>query len=328
MKKTFIYLFAAAAMTLGVSSCGEDALGVDDSLSSTIYDAEGEAGGALGKQIDDFYDKYGSKILYQFNASDLYFKWSSQGSKYWYVPADTSGDYVSKMITKLDEELLADFPTDFVKKFMPYRIFLVDSICNISRYDEDALKDVLEVSTHGIAIANVGKKMDDMGDDDWAAMKTSINSSILSSVMSTAGVEPTEFIGLYDGVSFFEGVEDPEGEFSLPEYSLLSIGLVGGIIYDGWFMEYSYLCGSSTDYIDEISIGMRNGDDGDFGDYINFLMKTKKSYIDKVFARFPLVKKRASLVYSYMLDNTDTDLIVFQNQFCPDDPLPAGYFAQ
>lgn len=327
MKKKLLYIFAIAAMTLGVSSCGEDDLVADNSISDTIYDAEGGAEGSLGAQIDAFYNKYGSKILYNFNTSDLAFGWSSK-REYWYAPADTTGDYVSRMIKKLDEELLTDYPADFTKKFMPYRIFLVDSICNTTSYSKSALVDILELRTHGIAISHCGKDMDDMSDSDWDEMKKSVNSFILSSVLSTAGVEPTEFLSLYDGVSFFDGQEDPQGEFSLAEYSLLSIGLVGGTIYDGSFMTHEYLCGVSTDAIDEIMIGMRDGDSGDLGTYINFIMNNTKTYLDKVFNRFPLVKKRAALVYTYMLDNTDTDLIKYQNEFCASDPLPTGYFAQ
>lgn len=314
-------------MVFGISSCGEDSLSVDDSLSSTMYDAEGGAEGSLGAQIDAFYEKYGSKIIYKFSATDLSFGWTSK-KELWYVPADTTGNYISRMITKLDEELLSDYPAEFVKKFMPYRIFLCDSLCSSDDYSSSYLEDVYEVKTHGMALSHVGPDMDEMSDADWAEVKSSINSLILGSVMSTAGVEPTEFNGLYTSYGVESEAVDPEGEFTNAEYSLLNTGLVGGSIWDSYYSSNEYVCGLTKTEPNGISLIFRNGDDGDFGYYINFIINNKKAYLDKVFARFPVVKKKARLVYEYMHDNTDTNLIEYQNNLCPDDPIPSGYFIQ
>lgn len=292
-------------------SCSEDSLTADPSLSETIYDREGDDAGALGAQINDFYDKYGAKILYKFNASDLNFDWSSIDAK-WYTPADQSGDYISRMITYLDETALADYPAAFVKKFLPYRIFLVDSLCDRSEYNEDYLTDYLELDTHGIAIAKVGPRMDEMSDDDWSTLKESVNTSLMNSILATTGVEPTEFQALNEATFMIDYLEDPEGEFSAEEYSCFSATLVGATIMEFWGEVYI----------------MAPSDQQDFGYYVAYIMNNTKSKLDRVFARFPIVKRRAALVYEFMLDNADTDLIEFQNQACPSDPLPLGYFSK
>ena len=68
----------------------------------------------------------------------------------------------------------------------------------------------------------------------------------------------------------------------------------------------------------------RNGDD--LGDYLSFLMSTPKMEMDRIFARFDIVKKRSFLIAKFMVEEMEMDPIALQNSFCPNDPLPAGYF--
>lgn len=311
MKKVLIYyvwgLLVACAC---FSSCSEDELVADPANGETMYDPEGGEEGSVGAAIDAFYEKYGTKILYDFKESDLAFNWNRISEK-WFVPADQSGDYIQRMVTNIDEAL-SDYPASFVKKFFPYRIFLVDSICDRSDYKASALEDVLELGTHAIAVAHVGKDMDDLSDDDWTEIKSALKTSLVNSILNTTGAEPTEFISLCEA-SFMEyGEPDPEGEFTDTEYGMYKATLVGGSVMD----YYGYI------FI------MRVDDETDFGSYVSFLMSKTKTYMDRVFTRFPKVKKRATLVYQFMLEYADTDLIEFQNQTCPDDPLPANYFNQ
>lgn len=311
MIKNILYAWCIV-MTVAITACSEDSLTSIDELNSTIYDPESTGKTAVDTQINAFYEKYGSKILYDFPASDLYFGWSSSDIK-WYVPVEKEGSesYIKRMISFLENDALNEYPPAFTKKFLPYRIFLVDSVCNNKEYSK--LVDVLELKTHGIVIAHVSKDMDDLKEKDWQGMKSSINTALLNSIYTAVGVEPTDFNATNEAYFIIDVLQDPLGEFTDLEYSCYSATVINASpIYGGDILYYI----------------MNPSNNEDFGYYVSFIMKTPKTKIDRVFERFPKVKNRAALAYKFMLERAETDLIEFQRNTYPDDPLPADYFSR
>lgn len=311
MIKNILYAWCIV-MTVAITACSEDSLTPIDELNSTIYDPESTGKTAVDTQINAFYEKYGSKILYDFPASDLYFGWSSSDIK-WYVPVEKEGSesYIKRMISFLENDALNEYPPAFTKKFLPYRIFLVDSVCNNKEYSK--LVDVLELKTHGIVIAHVSKDMDDLKEKDWQGMKSSINTALLNSIYTAVGVEPTDFNATNEARFMIDVLQDPLGEFTDLEYSCYSATVINASpIYGGDILYYI----------------LKPSTNEDFGYYVSFIMKTPKTKIDRVFERFPKVKNRAALAYKFMLERAETDLIEFQRSTCPDDPLPIDYFSR
>lgn len=311
MIKNILYAWCIV-MTVAITACSEDSLTSIDDLNSTIYDPESTGNEAIDSQINAFYKKYGSKILYDFQSSDLYFGWSSSDVK-WYVPVKQEGSetYIKRMVSFLEDDALNEYPPAFTKKFLPYRIFLVDSICDNKEYSK--LVDVLELKTHGIVIAHVSKDMDDLKEKDWQGMKSSINTALLNSIYTAVGVEPTDFNATNEAYFIIDVLQDPLGEFTDLEYSCYSATVINATpIYGGDILYYI----------------MNPSNNEDFGYYVSFIMKTPKTKIDRVFERFPKVKNRAALAYKFMLERAETDLIEFQRNTYPDDPLPADYFSR
>lgn len=311
MIKNILYAWCIV-MTVAITACSEDSLTSIDELNSTIYDPESTGNEAIDSQINAFYKKYGSKILYDFQSSDLYFGWSSSDVK-WYVPVKQEGSetYIKRMVSFLEDDALNEYPPAFTKKFLPYRIFLVDSICDNKEYSK--LVDVLELKTHGIVIAHVSKDMDDLKEKDWQGMKSSINTALLNSIYTAVGVEPTDFNATNEAYFIIDVLQDPLGEFTDLEYSCYSATVINATpIYGGDILYYI----------------MNPSNNEDFGYYVSFIMKTPKTKIDRVFERFPKVKNRAALAYKFMLERAETDLIEFQRNTYPDDPLPADYFSR
>lgn len=313
MIKNILYAWCIV-MTVAITACSEDSLTSIDELNSTIYDPESTGNEAVDSQINAFYKKYGSKILYDFQSSDLYFGWSSSDVK-WYVPVKQEGSetYIKRMVSFLEDDALNEYPPAFTKKFLPYRIFLVDSICDNKEYLESKLVDVLELKTHGIVIAHVSKDMDDLKEEDWQGMKSSINTTLLNSIYTAVGVEPTDFNATNEARFMIDVLQDPLGEFTDLEYSCYSATVINASpIYGGDILYYI----------------LKPSTNEDFGYYVSFIMKTPKTKIDRVFERFPKVKNRAALAYKFMLERAETDLIEFQRSTCPDDPLPIDYFSR
>lgn len=310
MIKRLRYLLYAGVFIAALSACSDELSPIDE-LSETIYDPSVTGNATLDKRINAFYDKYGSKILYDFPSSDLWFGWSSDDVK-WYVPVKKEGSepYIEKIIDVLEgEDVLGQYPSDFVKKYFPFRVFLVDSICDAQIYKENKLRDVLELKTHGIAIAHISKDMDELDEDAWGGIKTAINTSLMNSIFSAIGTEPTEFLDSNDAGFINEIESDPEGEFTDFEYTCYKATIVTGeVVYE--------------EYV------MGPGDEEDFGSYVAFIMQNGKTKLDRVFERFPVVKARATLAYKFMFEKGGTDLIEFQNKTYPDDSLPSGYFTK
>ena len=284
--KMAIYIMLALFLS-GMASCGsEDSINPIPELGNPPFDLPRGEEGSLEELIYSVYEKYGSV---------------KSGNK----------DHVAQMVTFMLEKVFAGYPEAFIAKFLPKKIYLVDSICNTSSYNKSNLVNTLVTNNHGLAVSNVGVKMETFTNSDWDAMNTGIVTAIMSNIYNTMTV-PDEFFALvtYQFIYMFDEEEDadPEGEFDAYHYVLYTNGFVGS----NAFLEYGYF--------------MPHKDGDDLGDYLSFLMSTPKSEMDRIFARFDIVKQRAFLIADFMVKEMEMDPVALQNSFCPNDPLPAGYF--
>lgn len=307
-----ITLYGGIISSVMISACSESSLSPIDELGNTIYDSVDAQEGTIDAAINEFYNKYESKILYDFASNDLAFGWSLSDS-YWYAPVkEEYKHYVRDISIYLKDNAFRDYPDTFIKKYLPYRIFLVDSICSTKTYNENRLEDVQELKTHAIAIAHIGKEMDEWKEEDWNTLRSNVVDFVMSSIAEkyTNNNTLTEFDALRPKYLWSIDIEaDPENEFSDIEYSLYSNGMTGGQIF-----------------LEEESIIPPYSLSPDLGYYISFILKTPKSKMDKILARFSLVKQRSYLVASFIKNELAMDPIAMQNATCPDNPYPANYF--
>ena len=309
--KMVIYIMLVLFLS-GMSSCGsEDSITPIPELGNPPFDLPRGEEGSLEELIYSVYEKYGSFVLYDFDQKEFYTTWNGRDI-YWYAPVKTGNEaYVRQMVTFMLEKVFASYPEAFIAKFLPKKIYLVDSICNTSTYNKSSLVNTLATSNHGLAVSNVGVKMGSFMDSDWDTMSSGIVTTIMSNIYITMTV-PDEFFALvtYQFIYMFDEEEnaDPEGEFDAYHYVLYTEGFVGA----NAFLDYGYF--------------MPHKDGVDLGDYLAFLMSTPKSEMDRIFARFNIVKQRAFLIADFMVKEMDMDPVVLLNSFCPNDPLPVGYF--
>ena len=309
--KIAIYIMLALFLS-GMASCGsEDSINPIPELGNPPFDLPRGEEGSLEELIYSVYEKYGSFVLYDFDQTEFYTTWNGR-TVYWYAPVKSGNkDHVAQMVTFMLEKVFAGYPEAFIAKFLPKKIYLVDSICNTSSYNKSNLVNTLVTNNHGLAVSNVGVKMETFTNSDWDAMNTGIVTAIMSNIYNTMTV-PDEFFALvtYQFIYMFDEEEDadPEGEFDAYHYVLYTNGFVGS----NAFLEYGYF--------------MPHKDGDDLGDYLSFLMLTPKSEMDRIFARFDIVKQRAFLIADFMVKEMEMDPVALQNSFCPNDPLPVGYF--
>lgn len=315
MIRRFIYnilLCSTVISLMTLFACSEDSLSPIDELGKTIYDPSDAPEDA---NINAFYEKYGSRILYDFNRSDLAFGWSSSRN-YWYAPVKAEyKHYISDVTLFLKDKAFQKYPDTFIEKYLPFRIFFVDSICNTVTYDKSRLQDVMQVETHGVAIAHLGKEMDTWTEGDWNTLQTNVLGFVLNSIYQPFKENYTikQFGSLQQPWSYMLDIEDdPQGEFSNIEYSLYANTYVDGEIY----------------LDNDLIIPPYNNIANDLGQYISFILTTPKSKMDKIFARadFEILKQRALLVANFIKNRLMMDPIAMQNEACPDDPYPSDYF--
>lgn len=87
-------------------------------------------------RIVELYEKYGSYFLYEFSRRDFIWTYVANSTipPYQGTPADPA--YVGPFLDFLDDVWFKFYPDDFLKKHLPYKVFLVDT-----------LKQVLTTST-------------------------------------------------------------------------------------------------------------------------------------------------------------------------------------
>ncbi|MEY8591068.1 hypothetical protein AALK14_06425 [Butyricimonas hominis] len=311
MMKKLIYSLVILFVPLVFACTSEDSLKPLPELGNPPFELPRGEAGSVEEQIYSVYEKYGSFVLYDFDRTEFYTTWNSR-TVYWYAPVkEANKNYVGQMVTFMLEDVFASYPEAFIAKFLPKKIYLVDSVCNSSTYNRSNLVTTLNLNNHGMAVSHVGSGMDQFGDSDWEKVRSGIVTGIMGTIYDSMDV-PAEFFSLvsYQFIYQYDEEEDadPEGEFDAYHYVLYSHGLVGSDHYP----DYGYF--------------MPHKDGADLGDYLSFLMSTPKTEMDRIFARFDIVKQRAFLIAKFIVKQMEMDPIALQNSFCPNDPLPVGYF--
>jgi|GEM_PF-600782 len=314
MKRNLFYTIGLGLMLTALASCSNDSsLSPNAELDKTLLDSA-SVKNELENAIDSLYGKFNSKILYDFKATDIAFGWSSTDYK-WYKPIPSGSDKETlKMVRFIKDKTYSDYPDALVKKYLPSRIFLVDSVCDYKSYSEDALVNMLQLDTHGIVVANVAPRLNDWTSENWDALKTSLVSAMLNGIYSSNSASLSDFMSVkidYGFAMYEDEYKDPEGKISNIMYGLYTNGYVNAdmtYINIGW------------------GLVLRVSDADDLGYFLTFIFKTSKTDQSYIYSRFPLVKKRAYLLAQFVKDVLELDPVAMQNSSCPADPVPAGYF--
>ena len=298
-------------MTALAACYSEDSITPNPELADPLFPLERGEEGSLEEQIYSIYEKYGSFVLYDFDETEFYTTWSGRNVR-WYAPVkEGSESYVSRMLAFIQENVFDAYPEAFIRKFLPFKIYLVDSLCDNSTYLKSKLVSTLGRDNHGLAISHVGADMDGLRDSKWEEISSGIVSIIMGNIYDSMDV-PEEFFELAKYLFFYfydeEKDADPEGEFDTYHYILYTLGFVDANGYP----EFEYFIGHK--------------EKEDVADYISFVMSTPGTEMNRIFTRFEIVKKKAFLIAAFIRDEMEMDPIALQNSFCPNDPLPAGYF--
>ena len=171
-----LYLFAVI-VTGALFACSEDDIIADPSLTTTMMDRVDE-NTEIQQANDALFEKYGSRAFYKFNSEEYQMDWTSNYSSLSYVPVpEGNEDAVLRMINFIKDEVFTAYPDNMVRRYLPTRIFLVDSVLKSKKY---SAYEVLKV--HAVAISDVGPRLAKWSNSKWTTLQTNLVNSMLNSI--------------------------------------------------------------------------------------------------------------------------------------------------
>ena len=170
MKKTILFLALLSGVCL--SSCTSDnEIGDIPALEPDYTLPQGNS--PADQRIVDFYNTYGSYVLYDYTDAD--FRWSQmEGSTADYSFTKADPRYAGEMLDLLEQAWVDLYPTEFHKKYMPYRIFLADGLF----YGSSQTPVKVWVDKGKVAVADCSAALTQMTAEEKAAFKNELQQSL------------------------------------------------------------------------------------------------------------------------------------------------------
>lgn len=320
MKKTHILIMFACTLVFALSSCSDDDPTADPALTQTMFDSN-DSNPEIKAANDSLMAKFGSKVFYKFDIAQFKLDWTTNYSNYAYVPVpEGSEQQVLKMIRFIKDEVFGSYPDKIVSKYLPSRIFLVDSAMKSKKYNA-----YLELPTHAIAISDVGPRLDKWNATKWTTLQTNLVTSMLNTIYDGNKAALAEFMAEKD-VSQYTICYDTYTEEDYVFPGDFGKNIASKLLYNVYMAGYTNTQGGIWD---NLGMCLKWKDTEDLGNFINFLFNTGKSRFDYLFFTlddFPRLRKRTYLLALFVSESLGLDPVEMQNQNCPDDPVPAGYF--
>ncbi|MCL2417033.1 MAG: hypothetical protein FWD02_03760 [Bacteroidales bacterium] len=313
--KSFLKYVLLVPIMLLLTACSEERLVVDPNLNKPLYDIpEGGPPGSLAALMREFYDRYTTVVRFDFPEREIRSTWTGQWRS-WYVPAEVGSEpYGAALLSFLLENLYGRFADEFVRRNLPYKIFLVDSLRS-GVLETSALINVAS-RQNAIILGNVGSQQAEFTDSVWEQIRVEVQEMFIRGFYDAAPSRPAAFIlsrsrsefGLFPEV----GLEDPLGEYTSFRYRALRDGFVRG-----WMPTPT-----------SPETGIAPGQLQDFADFTLMIIQEPATEITNLFTRFPLLRQRALILVPFLQNVVGLDVVTTQNNNHPGDPLPADFFQQ
>lgn len=127
------------------------------------------------KTIVDFYNTYGTYILYKFTEKD--FRWNIN-SNILFTGTQADENYVEPALAALDKYLFKVYPTDFLKKALPYKIMLASRIRSVLNGDREIILDNYNntaSSASQLSFGHAGSTITTLTEAQLKVMKAELN---------------------------------------------------------------------------------------------------------------------------------------------------------
>lgn len=192
MKK--ILFFAITILSTWTSCSDDKELGTDIPFVGSYQLPQGKS--PADDRIVELFNKYGSYFLYEYTQED--FNWTQVSfSSNNYTAILGNPAYAGDWLDVIERIWLDFYPTDFLAKNLPYRIFMADSIKRITKsrtFIYEAYR-----STNTMAIAGLNEKVGSLSKSAEKSMKNILQQVFADYLVNSHLVEaPDEFYAVSD----------------------------------------------------------------------------------------------------------------------------------
>ena len=313
MKSTLKYSLITSIVVL-FSACSEKELFVDPELNKPLFTI-GSTNPELNALMNEFYNRFGTVVLYEFNHRSISTSWTNDNLLVHYTPAKPGDEqYAVKLLKRMLEDIYNHYPDEFVRRALVYRIYLVDSL-----QSTPLATSLLNVMSHPnrMILSRISSRQNDLTPAQWSALLREIEILFMGRFLNVAAPEaPARFFALRGTESIVPPpvpLNDPLGEYDQQRYRMYMAGYMKGAPHFLWF---------------DLETTNRPPEAQDFGDYIGFLFQNTATEIKNVMTRFPLVRQRVMALLPFLQNVLGLDVIASQNTRVPSDPMPRNFFDQ
>ncbi|MDY4044187.1 MAG: hypothetical protein SOY65_10360 [Marinifilaceae bacterium] len=247
-----------------------------------------QGGSPADDRIVEYYNKYGSYILYKFTERD--FEWtqianSTLSGTYIYSAADPN--YVGNMLDLLEEIWFGFYPDDFLRKTIPYKVFLTATLdwmafgFPISRYSRSG--------ENQIAIGYCSDTLTKFSSTTKLEFKIWLQRELWLGWLNTGLIQIPDAFYLVSDYGSAASVDDP----SSPNYARAR-----GFVADG----YGYEWCTFTDW----TTGKLRMTDDSAAFIGGMVTRTSEEWAADL--EFPLVKEKYDILRNYIQDAYGFDI--------------------
>lgn len=187
------------------------------------------------RSILDFYQKYGTYILYKFNSKDL--RWNVTGNiPYVAEPGDEA--YIAPALEALNKYLFSYYPEVFLKKALPYKIILSNKLCKIFKDPQTGLLDTLDhpenaaSSVSHLAFGHASSRLAQLKPEELLLMKSDLHREFWLQAIHTGKLE---LAPLFPAATDYAMAND----FNKKEYGVFNISYTTAMMSDfGDYLTY------------------------------------------------------------------------------------------
>lgn len=258
-------LFLSFILCLTIYSCidNDDISGTVDVFDKPVIKDDGSP---LDKKIVSLYEKYNTYFKYEFEHDEYRWGWTSEQLEA-YSFADI--DKVEEVLDTIISNVYEVFPEEFSKKYMPFKVLMVDTL-------ESSLYGMYtgDIGVNYVVVANVSDRFDDVNKDE---LKEELLSLFVEDLFSKV-----EYAAKFAQVSV-EGYALPSIKKEDPN-------------------QFAFLRRDRNTNNKPPKVAQ------DFGDYVAMIVYKTKEEKEALFAKNFFIKKKMNLVIDYFKINYNITL--------------------
>lgn len=254
-------------------------------------------------------------ILYKFTQKEFEWGWASKVYKS-FVPIDFSKEEdqeaLANMVKYIETYLLKAYPEDFLKKNLPYRIFLSKELHSGSSIETSYINSYYN-EQDAIMLGYMSSEKKSYSESKF---RDNLAAEFAKIFFENLSVKPTKFFAAVPKLKWnlVSAPEDPVLQAAQKQFP--------DFVDKSDFTQKNMHSANVIGFIrGKNNTVMRPTDAQDYADFLAFITNNPGSYIRQRTLYYPRLALRGKLFLEYILNTQKEDLIAIQNKAFPTDKL-------